>query len=71
MSFKLIMGIVFLLIGCVSAFAYITKNDKLFSKKEKIKEAFGYKGGAAYHFMRYVIVPIILGITLIVSELMN
>lgn len=71
MSFKLVMGIVFLVIGFVSAFGYITKNEKLFSKKEKIKEAFGEKAGVAFHFIRYVITPIVLGIVLIGSELLN
>jgi hypothetical protein len=69
MSFKLVMGIIFLVLGCVSAFGYITKNEKLFSKKEKIKEAFGEKGGVAFHFIRYVITPIALGAVLIASEL--
>lgn len=71
-TFRLILGIIFLILGCVSLIGYITKNEKLFSnsKKERIKNIYGEKGGAIFHFGKYVLAPILLGLIMTISELL-
>lgn len=69
-TFRLIMGIIFFIMGCISLIGYITKNKKMFSKKERIKEVYGEKGGAIFHFVKYVVTPIVMGLIMIISELL-
>lgn len=68
-TYKLIMGIIFFIIGCGSLFGYITKNEKMFSKKERIRKVYGEKGGTIFHFGKYVVAPIVIGLIMIISEL--
>jgi hypothetical protein len=56
-------------LGCISLFAYITKNEKLFWKKDRMIKVWGEKLGTAIHFTGYVIVPIVLGILLIIASI--
>ena len=65
----LIFGIVFFALGGVSAFAYITKNNKLFWKRERMIAFWGKKAGTIIHFIGYVIVPMVFGLYLIFKSI--
>lgn len=61
MDIRLYFGIFFLVIGIISLFGYITKNEKIFSNKEWYNNTFGEKLGVILHFVRYVITPLVVG----------
>mgnify|MGYP001575821299 FL=1 len=50
-------------------YAYITKNEKMFWKKERMIKFYGKTLGTLIHFTGYVIVPIAFGIYLIIKSL--
>jgi hypothetical protein len=66
--FKLGFGVFFIVLGCISLYAYITKNEKLFWKKDRMIKFWGEKLGTTIHFIGYVIFPILLGIFLVVTQ---
>ena len=68
--FYLIFGILAVILGLSSLFAYITKNEKLFLKKKRMTEFWGRSLGIVIHFIGYVIVPIAAGLFLIIRELL-
>lgn len=69
MSIEVIFGIVFLVFGIISLIGYITKNKKMFTKKDRFKKVYGEKGGTIFHFIKYVVSPIILGSTILLANL--
>ena len=62
MDIRFYIGAFFVIIGIISLFGYITKNEKMFSHKEWYNKTFGAKLGVILHFGRYVITPLVLGI---------
>ena len=69
MNIELIFGIFFLVMGFIGLIGYITKNEKMFTKKDRIKNVYGEKGGEIFHFIKYVASPIIIGIVMLLAEL--
>lgn len=69
MNTNLILGIAAAGFGCFTVFCYVTKNDKMFAKKEAMKKAFGEKAGTIVHFAAYAVVPLVIGIVLIMKGL--
>ena len=67
---KVAFGGFFLILGIISLFAYVTKAEYLFSKKLMMKSLGGNNAGTAIHFIKYVIIPIVFGASLIVTQLM-
>jgi len=67
---NLIFGIFFVVLGCISLYAYLAKNEKLFWKKERMIKFWGKKLGTCIHFVGYVLVPVIVGAYLIITSLM-
>ena len=68
--FKLFFGLFFIVLGLISLYGYITKNEKLFWKKNKMISFWGKELGTTIHFIGYVIIPIIVGAYLIIKELL-
>lgn len=67
--FYLILGIIFIILGFISIYAYVTKNEKMFWKKQRMIKFYGKTLGIIMHFTGYVIVPIAFGIFLIIKSL--
>ncbi len=60
-----VFAILSLVIGLVSLFGYVTRNEKLFWKKKYMQKFWGEKLGTAIHFTGYVIAPILFGLYLL------
>ena len=62
-------GIFFLAIGLLSLYGYITKNETMFWKRNYFIKFWGEKIGKILHFIGYVIVPIIVGLYFILTNI--
>lgn len=69
MDFHLLLGIAALSFGCFTIYATFAKNEKVFAKKEAMKEAYGEKWGTVLHFFSYSVVPLAVGIIFILKSL--
>ena len=66
--FYLLIGIVLLVVGLISAIGYATNNEALFWKREYMRKFWGEKLGTAIHFGSYVIIAIGYGLYLIYTH---
>ncbi len=64
----MIIGSALVLLGLASLYGHITKNEKFFWKKDRMKKFWGEKLGTIIHFVGYVIAPIAFGIFMLIKE---
>lgn len=49
---------------------FVVPHSALFSKVAPLKERFGDKAGVAIHVLAYSVMPLVVGVTLLASELL-
>ena len=65
--FNLIIGIFALCFGCYSLYLWLSGKTEKFGKLEAMKKNFGEKLGKVIYIIGYVVVPLLVGITLLVT----
>lgn len=69
MNFEFFLGVSFLVLGIVSLMGRIFKIERLFWKLDMMKASWGDKHGAVIHFIAYTIVPVVVGMILILTNI--
>ena len=70
MNFNLLLGAAAILYGLYTAYVRATTPEK-FGKLEAMKRQWGDRAGTAVHIVGYTVVPIVGGVILVVSAMMN
>ena len=69
--FNLLFGIFATFVGFYSLYLWLTGKTEKFGKLEPMKKFFGEKMGKVVHILGYVLLPIIIGVTLLVMYLIE
>ncbi len=68
LPFDLVLGVLAAAFGCFTVFCYVTRNEKVFAKKEAMKKAYGEKAGTVIHFVSYAVIPLVIGVLFLLKS---